>query len=105
MRRRTKWIGGSALVLALVGGATGMAAASGIGSDETTLTGSAHDRALAAALAKTGGGTVTEAEAGDDGAAYGVEVRLVDGRQVEVSLDADFNVTGQEVDEDGPHER
>ena len=39
-----------------------------------------------------GGGTVLETEAGDDGAAYGVEVRLPDGRQplggarVEVSL-------------------
>jgi hypothetical protein len=35
------------------------------------------------------------------GAAYGVEVRLDDGRQVEVNLDADFNVIGQEADDDG----
>ena len=29
--------------------------------------------------AATGGGTVLETEAGDDGAAYGVEIRLGDG--------------------------
>jgi hypothetical protein len=47
---------------------------------------------------------VTETEAGDDGAAYGVEVRLPDGRQVEVNLDQSFNVIGQEPDEDQPGE-
>ena len=49
----------------------------------------------------TGGGTVTESEAGDDGAAYGVEVRLDDGRVVEVRLDANFQVLGHEADDDG----
>jgi hypothetical protein len=48
--------------------------------------------------------TATEAEAGDDGAAYGVEVRLPDGRQVEVNLDQSFKVVGQEPDEDRPGE-
>jgi hypothetical protein len=57
-----------------------------------------------AALAATGGGTVLETEAGDDGAAYGVEIRLADGRQVEVNLDQSFKVTGQEADEDKPGE-
>ena len=55
-------------------------------------------------LAATGGGTVTETEAGDDGAAYGVGVRLPDGRQVEVNLDQSFKVVGQEPDEDRPGE-
>jgi C-methyltransferase C-terminal domain len=55
-------------------------------------------------LAATGGGTVTETEAGDDGAAYGVEVRLPDGRQVEVNLDQSFKLVGQEPDEDRPGE-
>jgi hypothetical protein len=45
---------------------------------------------------------VLETEAGDDGAAYGVEVRLPDGRQVEVHLDDAFRVVGQEPDEDTP---
>ena len=44
---------------------------------------------------------MTETEAGDDGAAYGVEVRLDDGRVVEVRLDADFQVLGHEADDDG----
>ena len=40
---------------------------------------------------------------GDDGAAYGVEIRLDDGRQVEVNLDADYKVINQEADDDdGP---
>ena len=58
-------------------------------------------RARPTALEFTGGGTVTETEAGDDGAAYGVEVRLDDGRVVEVRLDANVQVLGQEADDDG----
>jgi hypothetical protein len=48
---------------------------------------------------------VTETEAGDDGAAYGVEVRLDDGRVVEVSLGADYQVLGHEADDDGSTEQ
>jgi hypothetical protein len=59
---------------------------------------------VAAAPAATGGGTMLETEAGDDGAAYGVEIRLPDGRQVEVNLDRSFKVVGQEADEDQPGE-
>jgi uncharacterized membrane protein YkoI len=75
----------------------------GGGSDtDTPLTGSNLDRASAAALAHTGGGTVLETEIGDDGAAYGVEIRLDDGSVVEVSLDASFAVIDSTVDDDGP---
>jgi hypothetical protein len=101
MDRRTKWIAGGALALAVVGGGTGVAIATGAGDTDRPLTGSALDRARAAALRVTGGGTVTETEAGDDGAAYGVEVRLDDGRVVEVRLDASFQVLGHEADDDG----
>lgn len=87
-------------VLAIVGGAAGLAA-TGIGDSDEPITGPALDKAIAAALEHTGGGTVTETEIGDDGAAYGVEVRLDDGRQVEVNLDENFNVIGQEDDDDG----
>jgi len=59
----------------------------------------------AAALEHTGGGTVVETEAGDDGAAYGVEIRLEDGRVVEVNLDQDFNVIGDEADDDGANDQ
>jgi uncharacterized membrane protein YkoI len=83
--------------------AGGIAAAAGNDADQE-LTGTTRDRAVAAALAATGGGTVLETEAGDDGAAYGVEVRLADGRQVEVQLDQAFRVVGREADEDRPGE-
>jgi hypothetical protein len=104
MRRRTRWILGGALAVAVLGGGATAALATA-GDDDRPLTGATHDRAVAAALAVTGGGgTVTETEAGDDGAPYGVEVRLPDGRQVEVNLDAGFRVVGQEADEDRPGE-
>ena len=82
----------------------GIAAAAPDGDADQELTGTTRDRAVAAALAATGGGTVLETEAGDDGAAYGVEIRLADGRQVEVNLDESFRVVGQEADEDKPGE-
>jgi hypothetical protein len=43
-------------------------------------------------------------EAGGDGAAYSVEIRVEDGRQVEVNLDRDFAVIGHAADEDTPYE-
>jgi hypothetical protein len=104
MDRRTKWIAGGAVALAVVGGGTGIAIATGAMDDDDPLTGSALEQATAAALEYTGGGTVVETEAGDDGAAYGVEIRLADGRVVEVNLDQDFNVIGDEADDDGARE-
>ena len=104
MHRKTRWIAGGALALAVIGGGAGIAIATG-GDDGRPLTGSDLDRARAAALASTGGGTVIEAEAGDDGAAFGVEVRLDDGSVVEVRLDRDFTVIGRESDDDTPGEQ
>jgi uncharacterized membrane protein YkoI len=101
MQRRNRWIAGAGVAVAMVGG---LAAAAADGDTDQELTGATRDRAVAAALAATGGGTVLETEVGDDGAAYGVEVRLADGRQVEVNLDAGFKVVGQEADEDQPGE-
>lgn len=98
MNRRPRWIVGGALALAVVAAGTGLAIASG-GDDEQQLTGSALDQASAAALEHTGGGTVLEAEAGDDGAAYGVEIRLDDGSVVGVALDENFHVVGGSEDE------
>lgn len=101
MQRRTRSIAAAGLAVAVAALA---AAASADGDSDSELTGSTRDRAVAAALAATGGGTVLETEAGDDNAAYGVEVRLPDGRQVEVNLDRSFKVIGQEADEDKPGE-
>ena len=105
MERRAKWIAGGALALAVVGGGTGVAIATGAGDTDRPLTGSTLDMARVAALEFTGGGTVTETEAGDDGAAYGVEVHLDDGRVVEVRLDANFQVLGHEADDDGSNDQ
>jgi uncharacterized membrane protein YkoI len=101
MQRRTRLIAAAGLAVAVAALA---AAASADGDSDSELTGSTRDRAVAAALAATGGGTVLETETGDDNAAYGVEVRLPDGRQVEVNLDKSFKVIGQEADEDKPGE-
>ena len=102
MSRKLLLIVGLALVVAAVSG--GIAIAAGAGDDDRPWTGAPLEKATAAALAHTGGGTVVETEVGDDGAAYGVEVRLANGRVVEVSLDSSYAVMGQEVDDDGPND-
>ena len=96
-----RWIAVGAIAVATVAVGTGLAVA---GSGEDPLVGADMDRATAAALAHTGGGTVIESEVGDDGAAYGVEIRLEDGSVVEVALDARFRVIGAERDDDAPGE-
>jgi hypothetical protein len=92
------------LLLAGIGAGAGVAIGAA-GDDDQPITGSALDDCTAAALAAHPGSTVTETEAGDDGAAYSVEVRLEDGSQVEVNLDENCNVIGQEQDDDGPNDQ
>lgn len=109
MNKRTRWLAGGTLALGLVGAGVGIGLAETDTEDgnevETTdsdqpLTGSDRERAEAAALEAVGGGTVTEVEVGDDGAAFGVEIRRDDGSQVEVHLDESFTVIGTEADDD-----
>lgn len=102
--RRTRWIVIGVVAAALIGGGAAIAVATG-SDDDKPLTGSNLERATAAALRHTGGGTVIETEVGDDGAAYGVEIQLDDGSVVEVNLDADFDVIGSEDDDDGPNDQ
>jgi hypothetical protein len=97
-----RWIAGGTIALAAVAGGAGFAIA-GAG-DDRPLTGSDLDQATSAALEHAGGGTVIETEVGDDGAAYGVEIRLDDGSVVEVALDERFRVIGQESDDDAADE-
>ena len=97
MQRRTRWIAAAGLAVAMAGV---VAAAATDGDSDRELPESTRDRAVAAALAATGGGTVLETELGDDGAADAVEVRRRDGRQVEVALDKAFRVIAQEPDDD-----
>jgi len=109
MNRRTKWLAGGVLALTMVGAGVGIGLAEtnteagdeaeGTDSDQP-LTGTDRERAEAAALDSVGGGTVIETEIGDDGAAYGVEIRRDDGSQVEVNLDESFTVIGTEADDD-----
>ena len=89
-----------AAVAALAGGGAAVAAATGGDDDatDTPITGAALDRAGAAALEHTGGGRVSETEAGDEEGAYEVEVTRADGSQVDVHLDAHFHVLGTEGD-------
>ena len=58
------------------------------------ITGPDLERASAAALEFTGEGRVTATEIGDEESYYEVEVRLDDGREVDVQLDEAFNVVG-----------
>ncbi len=102
MNKRTKWMVGAGLAVAVVLGGAGTVLA-GNADDDAQLTGDARDRAVAAAKAHVGEGEVTDTELGDDGAAYGVEILKADGAQVEVNLDRDFKVIGTEADDDsGP---
>ena len=99
-RRRSFVILGLVVIAALV--ATGGVIGSGVGvGDDEPITGSALAKCTRAALAEHPGGTVTETEIGDDGAAYGVEIRLKDGSEVEVHLNENCEVIGQEADDDG----
>ena len=95
--RRLLLIAG-AVVVALGIGTGVVMAASG---DDEPLVGDTHEQATEAALEHVGGGEVIETEVGDDGAAYGVEIRKDDGSVVEVNLDENYEVIGVEQDDDG----
>ena len=95
------------LAIGIIGGGAGagIAVATGVGDDDQPITGPALAECTEAALAEHPGGTVTETEVGDDGAAYGVEIRLDDGSEVEVNLNENCQVIGQEPDDnDGPND-
>ena len=106
MNRRTRWIGTGAVAVAALGGATGIAVASGGDDDasDTPISGQPLDQASAAALEHTGGGTVTGTEIDDEESYYEVEVKLDDGSSVDVQLDRDFNVVSTENDGRGEDE-
>ena len=103
-RRKVLIVGASALALAT--GGAGVAIATG-GDDDATekpIEGSALEQASDAALAHTGEGSVTETEVGDEESYYEVEVTLDDGSQVDVQLDRDFAVVGDEADSESDEE-
>jgi uncharacterized membrane protein YkoI len=103
MRKRTKLIVVGASALALAAGGAGIAGATGGGDDnERPISGKSLDRASAAALEATGGGTVTETEVSDEESYYEVEVTRPNGDQTDVQLDREFKPVGQSADEESP---
>jgi uncharacterized membrane protein YkoI len=92
------------VIAALAAGGVAIAGATGGGDDDDggdrPITGTALDRARSAALDHTGVGRVTETEVGDEESRYEVEVTRPDGSQVDVQLNADFEVVGSEGDDD-----
>ncbi|MGH2744990.1 MAG: hypothetical protein ACRDN8_21380 [Thermoleophilaceae bacterium] len=90
------------VIAALAIGGVAIAGAAGGDDDgsERPISGNALDRASAAALEHTGGGEVTDTEVGDEESYYEVEVTRSDGSQVDVQLDRDFAVVGDEGDDD-----
>ncbi|MBP1240738.1 putative membrane protein YkoI [Frigoribacterium sp. PvP120] len=90
-------VGGVAAVLVLGGG--GVALATGL--DDDRLSAQTTDRAREAALAETGGGTVTEVDTIGDGLpGYEVEVSLPGGGETHVYLDDDYAVTSTRTGDD-----
>ena len=99
MSKRRKTFIAAAAIAVVAGGGAAIAGATGGGDDDATekpITGAALEQAKAAALAHTGGGRVTDTEAGDEESLYEVEVTRDDGSQVDVQLDERFQVVGTE---------
>ena len=101
LKNRIYWVLGLVALLALTGAAvtaTSRFAFAGGSDDDQPITGQALDKASEAALAQTGGGRVTATEVGDEDSYYQVEVTVDDGSQVDVQLDQNFAVVGQNAD-------
>ena len=95
-KRITLIIAGAAVVTAgTIGGAAALAGGDDDAQDRP-IPASELERAEQAALAETGGGTVTETEVDDEESKYEVEVTLDDGTEVDVQLDENFRVVGTE---------
>ncbi|BDX29494.1 hypothetical protein TUM20985_00410 [Mycobacterium antarcticum] len=89
-------VAAAGIVIAVGAGIAG--ASPGPDQGEVPISGDALAQASAAALAETGGGTVTETKINDEDSFYQVEVTLADGNQVDVQLDQTFGVVGTKND-------
>ncbi len=98
MSRKAALVGGTALAVVVLGaGGTAFALS---GDDDQPIPSDVRDRVEQAALAETGGGSVTDAEVDDEESKYEVEVTLENGSEVDVQLDEDFQVVGTKTDDD-----
>ncbi len=93
LRTKRSAIAGVAALALLGGGGVVWAnsAAAGVSQDDL-------DRASRVALDAVGSGKVTETEVDDEDAYYEIEITKPDGSQVDVAVDENFQVVGQEVD-------
>jgi hypothetical protein len=102
MNWQRKYLIAGGAILAIAAGGTGAAFATGtIGGDDgdEQLTGPAADRATAAALEVTHGGTANSVERdSENGATYEVEVTKPDGTTVDVRLDDNYDLVVVEGD-------
>ncbi len=101
--RLTKIAAGTAALAAFALGGAALAGATSGGDDadgaDQKLIGATLERASAAALRATGGGTVNETEHdSENGAVYEVEVTKPNGSTVDVRLDESFGVVVIEGD-------
>jgi len=105
MTRRRKFMIGGAAVLALAAGGTGVALATGaVGENDAAeqVSGPNADKARAAALEITGGGTANSVELdSENGATWEVEVTKPDGATVDVRLDDNYDLVVVEGDDEG----
>jgi hypothetical protein len=94
-------LAGAIAAVGITGGA--IAVAGGSGDQEGSATGPQADRAVAAALAETGGGRANAVERdSEDGAVWEVEVTRPDGVTVDVRLDGNMKVVVVERDSEAP---
>jgi len=68
--------------------------------EDIPITGSALDRASAAALDHIGEGQVSDTEVGDEEGYYEIEITLNNGNEVDVHLDENFKVLGIEYEDE-----
>jgi uncharacterized membrane protein YkoI len=104
MRKKTIVLAGVSVAAVVAIAGTGIAYAVTDGfTDSDDLSGSALDRASAAAVAKVEGGSVTSAEKDGDGGVitYDLDVIGADGTEYEVTLDGDFKVLKVDREDDG----
>lgn len=97
-RNKKMFLASAVAVVVVVGGAGAALAGSDDDATDRPIDGPALEQATDAALAETGGGTVTETEVGDEESLYEVEVTLDNGDQVDVQLDEDFTVVGTKTE-------
>src|SRR3990172_1402648 len=90
---------GAVLTAGIAGGA--VAVASGSGDSEGHETGPGADKAVAAAIAETGGTARSVELDNEQGATWEVEVKKTDGSVVDVRLDATYHVIAVDSDAEG----